>query len=170
VHHGGNSYCGGLSTTTCSKRASGLLGLQSDNPNGSGRGLVDCSFPSNGNDVSAVPPRSRECNAASGYDGPSGVGAPRGLGAFHPTNPTATISRPQHAPAGTRVPFTAHVHKRLPHTSVRLLWTWGDGSTSHAHAAAIHHRYARAGRYHVKLQLRDNRYQVTIERTTITIT
>jgi hypothetical protein len=170
VHHGGNSYCGGLATATCSNRASGLLGLQSDNPNGSGRGPVDCSFPRGGQDVSSAPPRSRECNAARGYDGPSGVGAPRGLGAFRPTNPTATISRPQHAQAGSRVAFTAHVHKRLPHTSVRFLWTWGDGSSSHDRAPSIHHRYPHAGQYHVKLQLRDNRFQLTIERTTITIT
>jgi hypothetical protein len=170
VHLGGNSYCGGESTAACSKHASGVLGLSSDNPNGSGRGVVDCSFPRDGQDVSAPPTRSRECNAVHGYDGPSGLGAPRGLGVFHPTNPTATISRPDRAPAGSRVPFVAHVHKRLPHSHVRFLWFWGDGSSSHDRDNSIHHRYARPGHYHVKLELRDNRYQLTIERTTVTIT
>jgi len=170
VHRGGNGYCNSLSTRVCSQRAAGVLGLQSNNPNGSGRGLVDCSFPRDGHDVSHPPARSRECNAAKGYDGPSGVGSPRGLGVFHPTNPTATIRNPPTARAGTRVPFTAHVHKRLKHTTVRLLWTWGDGSSSHDRDGSIHHRFAQPGRYHVRLLLRDNRDQLTIERTAITIT
>jgi hypothetical protein len=144
--------------------------LQSNNPNGSGRGLVDCSFPRDGHDVTSVPKHSRECNALLGYDGPSGVGSPRGLGLFHPTNPTVTIGRPHTARAGARVPFVAHVHKRLTRTRVRFLWTWGDGSSSHARKASIHHRFARAGRYHVKLTVTDSRYQQTIQRTAVTIT
>jgi hypothetical protein len=169
VHHGGNAYCKTLSTRVCSSRASGPLGLRSSNPNGSGRGLVDCSFPHNGHDVATAPPRSRECNAVRGYDGPSGVGAPRGLGAFHPTNPTVAIAAPPTRRAGARVPFAAHVHKRLPHTRLRFLWAWGDGSSSHDRDAAIHHRYARPGHYRVKLSVTDSRYQLTIARATVTV-
>ncbi|HET6877123.1 MAG TPA: S8 family serine peptidase [Jatrophihabitans sp.] len=86
VTSGGNGYCGGTSTARCAhavRRHQPRAGT--DNPNALGRGLLDCSFPPSG-DV-AAPPRSSECNAVKGFDGPSGIGAPTSIALFAPTGP-----------------------------------------------------------------------------------
>jgi hypothetical protein len=50
---------------------------------------VDCDFPSTGTTASAG---DRECDALSGFDGPTGVGTPNGLTAFK--KPAAAVSSP----------------------------------------------------------------------------
>jgi len=43
--------------------------------------LTDCDFGPTGN---AVLPNNGQCNAGKGYDGPTGVGVPKGLNLFKP--------------------------------------------------------------------------------------
>lgn len=66
VTSGGNGWCDGENAATCG------------DPNTLGYGIVDCDYTASG----ALPPGDLACDAATGYDGPSGVGTPDGLGAF----------------------------------------------------------------------------------------
>jgi subtilase family serine protease len=65
---GGNGYCEGIGASNCG------------DPNTLGAGLLDCDYSRSG----AVASGLAACDAAKGYDGPSGVGTPKGLKAFKP--------------------------------------------------------------------------------------
>ena len=65
-------------------------------PNTTGAGILDCQW------VGATATRaagSRACNAASGYDGSTGVGTPNGLASFKPLCPDRARD-PQEGEAG----------------------------------------------------------------------
>ena len=171
VTSGGNSYCGGAPTAKCARTVRRRWpNAGTGNPNAVGRGLLDCSFPATG-DASA-PPRSSECNAIKGFDGPTGVGAPSGIGLFAPTAPNVSVSaRRAHYPVGRQARFVAKVNESLPRTSVRrYTWTWGDGHTSATRRPAVRHRYRRAGTYRVTVQVLDSRWQTAQARTRVRIT
>lgn len=70
VTEGGNGYCDGAPASVCG------------DPNSKGLGPLDCDYNPDG---TALSPGTLACDAARGYDGPSGVGTPNGLGAFMPT-------------------------------------------------------------------------------------
>ena len=55
-------------------------------------GVIDCDYPATGNTPSAG---DLACDANVGYDGPTGVGTPNGLGAFTSPTLTATIRGPR---------------------------------------------------------------------------
>jgi len=74
VQAGGNGACGAATTGAC-------LGFFGQSPNVFYGQLVDCDFGSTG---SAVLANNGECNAGKGYDGPTGVGVPKGLNLFKP--------------------------------------------------------------------------------------
>lgn len=171
VRSGGNGYCGGAPTAKCARTVHRRWPKAgTGNPNALGRGLLDCSFPASG-DASA-PPRSSECNAGRGFDGPSGVGAPNDIGLFAPTAPKVSVSaRRAHYPAGRPARFLARVTESLPGTSVRrYAWTWGDGRTSVTGRAHARHRYRHAGIYRVTVHVRDSRWQTAQARTRVRIT
>jgi subtilase family serine protease len=159
VTGGGNGWCGGIATSTCSAAALAELGV--GNPNWFYGAPVDCSFVHSGHPTAKDP----ECNAVSGFDGPSGVGTPRGLSAFRTTAPSVSISasRPRHP--RHRITFTGHVHRVVSGTAVvRKKWYWGDHTsprTSLRHS--VKHRYAKAGTYRVALRVTDNLGQVTLQ-------
>jgi subtilase family serine protease len=72
VTNGGNGACDGTPARECG----GPGGL-----NTLGKGILDCAWQGK---TSHLATGRRECDAAVGFDGPSGVGTPIGLGAFQP--------------------------------------------------------------------------------------
>jgi hypothetical protein len=151
---GGTGLCNTASKTSC-------LSYWSGNPNTLGRGQLDCAFPATGTGVLA---HSAQCYAQPGYDGVSGVGAPKGVTEFKAMVPTAVIASP-----GT---VTHHVAKTF-HASgstdpfpggtiATYAWHWGDGTTSTG--AAPTHTYAVAGARTITLAVTDN-YGRTGQRT-----
>ncbi len=82
------------------------------NPNAIGAGPVDCSFSRSGNPV--VPStRKLECTATTGFDGPSGVGAPTSTWLFKRSDPYLGVryATPTH---GRYAGFTAF-HDEAPY-------------------------------------------------------
>jgi hypothetical protein len=93
--------------------------------------------------------------AGPGFDGPSGVGSLRGLGALRPLAPTVHVVHKHRLKATVPARFRARAHDPFPGGSVTAFhWRWGDGTGSRG--AARRHRYARPGRYRVRLVVRDN--------------
>ncbi len=83
VASGGIGICDGLTAQNCAAF------FASTSPNTTGAGILDCQW------VGATATRaagSRACNAASGYDGSTGVGTPNGLASFKPLAPTAVVT------------------------------------------------------------------------------
>ena len=74
VTAGGNGFCDGTPPGAC-KSVAGIA------PNTAGHGILDCAWKGK---TATLAAGRRECDAAVGYDGPSGVGTPKGLGAFKP--------------------------------------------------------------------------------------
>jgi hypothetical protein len=134
VTEGANGFCGGQSLTLCDKPTA---------PN-SRFGHVDCEGTT-------------ACNAAPGFDGPSGVGAPAGLEAFRPLFPSASIQAPATLTAGTPASFDAAASSDpYPGGSIAsYAWSWGDG-TAHGAGVAPSHTFAHAGTYTVTLSVTDN--------------
>ncbi|HEY1486809.1 MAG TPA: hypothetical protein VGF84_11950, partial [Micromonosporaceae bacterium] len=98
----GNSFCNELNLSACGNNLD--TAAHTHNPNdlayndtGAWVGLQDCSWPHTKTDVSESTDKT-ECNAATGYDGPSGLGTPNnGLGLFTPTAPAVTATGPAHS-------------------------------------------------------------------------
>ncbi len=129
VTSGGNSICGGVSSC--------------GDPNAAFGSLVDC------NGTTA-------CNAAPGFDGPSGVGTPKGLALFKPLLPTAVITPPGAPTAGSPAVFSAGASSDpYPGGSFSsYTWNWGDGSAGSGVSPL--HSYGAAGTYTVTLTVTDN--------------
>jgi hypothetical protein len=168
---GGNAYCGYLTMAACARKAQqSVLLFGKNNPNANGHGIVDCNFPRNNQSVQTLPTPSRECTAARGYDGPSGLGAPKNLSVLTATSPTISITRPSTQVVGRAASFVARVHEPVGWVHPQhYYWTWGDGHTSFTTHAGTAHTYARTGTYRVRLRLTDTSYQTVYVRTTITI-
>jgi PKD repeat protein len=137
VTQGGNGYCDGVSEFECGHPdAFGALvkGYALD---------VDCEY------VTA-------CDAAPGYDGPSGVGTPDGIGLFQPLPPTAAITAPGSLSATAPAAFSGTASSDpYPGGSIaRFVWNWGDGTESSG--AAPGHAYTAPGEYTVTLTVTDN--------------
>jgi|HubBroStandDraft_2_1064218.scaffolds.fasta_scaffold00101_8 hypothetical protein len=131
VTEGGNGYCDAESLATCGK------------PNLT-YGRVDCEGTTS-------------CNAAPGYDGPSGVGTPNGLGAFTPMFPTAVITAPNLPTVGSGQSFSAN-RSSDPYPGGSIVgysWNWGDG-TADSSLQAPTHTYASPGSYTVTLTVTDS--------------
>jgi hypothetical protein len=116
VTSGGNGYCGGEGAAACG------------DPNTLGAGIIDCDYPATGSTPSVG---DRACDALPGYDGPSGVGTPIGLGAFAKTGPTAKIAGPTSVVKGTTTKWTATTTDPFAGGSVTsYTWNWGDGTAN----------------------------------------
>ncbi|HME04755.1 MAG TPA: PKD domain-containing protein [Solirubrobacteraceae bacterium] len=134
VRSGGNGFCGGEPLALC-----GEPNLLFAPP-----ALVDCEGTTS-------------CNAAPGFDGPSGVGTPDGLGLFKPELPTAVITPPGSLAAGTPASFNAG-SSRDPYpggTIASYSWNWGDG-TADSVGVSPSHTYAGPGNYEVTLTVTDS--------------
>ena len=96
------------------------------------------------------------CNAAPGFDGPSGVGTPNGLGLFEPAVPAAVITPPGSLAAGAPAGFSGGASSDpYPGGSIgSYSWSWGDGTPSSGGSAPTH-TYAVPGVYTVTLSVTD---------------
>jgi len=74
VQVGANGACSTATTGAC-------LGFFGGNPNAVVGETIDCNFGPTG---TAVVANNGQCNAGVGYDGPTGVGVPKGLNLFKP--------------------------------------------------------------------------------------
>jgi hypothetical protein len=95
------------------------------------------------------------CNATSGFDGASGVGAPASLSLFEPLLPKAVITPPAKAFAGSPATFSGSSSTdSYPGATRAYSWTFGDGQAGSG--ASVAHTYAAAGEYTVSLQVGDS--------------
>ncbi len=94
VTSGGNGFCDGEAAANCLSANDGA------NPNTEGYGTLDCAWTATG----APSAGDLACDAGTGYDGPSGVGTPNGLGGFEPggSAPTVTAVSPSAGPVGAQ--------------------------------------------------------------------
>ncbi len=147
VTAGGNGWCDGEGAAQCSDPNVNLP-----------YGDVDCAYTASG----VVATGDRACDALPGFDGPSGVGTPKGLTAFEPTGPAATISGPNSTATGTAGAWTAATKDPFPGGSVTsYTWNWGDGTASTVTStSSASHTYATAGTWAITLTVTDN-YGVT---------
>ncbi|HXY43530.1 MAG TPA: S8 family serine peptidase [Acidimicrobiales bacterium] len=144
VTSGGNGYCDGEGAAECG------------DPNTLGDGVLDCDYPASGTNPSAG---DRACDALPGYDGPSGVGTPNGLGAFARTGPTATVSGPKSLVHGKTGKWAAVAKDPFPGGVVTsYTWNWGDGSApTVTTAATASHDFVKGGVTRtITLTLKDN--------------
>jgi hypothetical protein len=145
VTAGGNGFCDGSGPAACKNEFS-----PPRSPNTFGLGLLDCGFKANSAKVVAA---NHQCEAAKGYDGPSGVGTPNGLKVFSRLSPSAHIHKIS-AHRGHEVKFGAKVHDPFPGGGIaRYTWTFGDGQ--HSHKAHPTHVYSKAKKYTVTLVVTD---------------
>jgi hypothetical protein len=140
VTEGGNGFCEG---EAC------------EGANSLGLGRIDCEGTT-------------ECDAGPGYDGPSGVGTPDGLGLFEPEPPSASISAPGSLTTGSAASFSAvGFSDPYPGGSIgSASWSWGDGGVGSGVTAS--HVYASPGSYTVTLTVTDS-YGVQAASTTTNV-
>jgi hypothetical protein len=129
---GGNGWCDGEGAATCG------------NPNSLGFGVVDCDYPASGSTPAAG---DRACDALAGYDGPTGIGTPRGLTPFTRTGPTAHVSGPTSVAHGTNHTWSATTSDPFPGGAVTTYkWGWGDGTSPTVTATpSASHTYTTGG-------------------------
>jgi len=183
VQTGGNGWCAGDDTTSCSTALQNETAPSTGNPNnlqngstqhdaenppqGQGwAGLLDCSYPHDGSEQSGQP-ISGECNALTGYDGASGVGTPRGLQVFRSTQPTVAVSHPSVMKLRVNEAFGSRITEPAPGATITSrTWTYGDGTaatTSNVHA------FRNAGTFTVRLTIRDSYGRTASGSTRITV-
>lgn len=149
VTSGGTGFCDGDTPAHCASVSDSELGTT--NPNIYVGARVDCNWP---NTTSTTAPASanRECNAAKGYDGASGLGTPNGLGVFALAHPAASISAIDSKRIATLSAKLTEPVRGI--SAVSYSWTFGDGRTSTT--AQPKHAYAKAGTYTVRVTVTDS--------------
>ncbi|HTA34051.1 MAG TPA: PKD domain-containing protein [Solirubrobacteraceae bacterium] len=96
------------------------------------------------------------CNAAVGFDGPSGVGTPNSLNLFKPLLPTAVVTPPGSAEPGVAASFSASASSDpYPGAVLSYSWSWGDGTAASTGVAPAH-TYSAPGEYTVTLTVTDS--------------
>ncbi len=139
----------------------GLFFQSNDEP----LGRIDCAFTMGGKAVAD----DTQCNAVKGYDGPSGVGAPIGLGLFKAMNPKAKVHHAAVLNAKAKEKFTGNAHDPFPGGKIATYkWVWGDGSKN-SHGASPLHAYAKKGHYTLKLTETDNYGRVSTVSVTVVV-
>jgi hypothetical protein len=145
VTAGGNGFCDGARPKVCRKEF-----RPPTSPNRVGLGLLDCGFKPDSNKVLT---HNHQCEAAKGYDGPSGIGTPNGLGAFSPLSPSAKFRIPK-LHKGHKAKFRAKTRDPFPGGGIaKFRWSFGDGS--HSKKAHPLHAYSKAKAYTIKLTITD---------------
>jgi PKD repeat protein len=96
------------------------------------------------------------CNAAPGFDGPSGVGTPNSLNLFKPLLPVAALTPPSSLEAGVAASFSASASSDpYPGAVLAYSWNWGDGTAASTGVAPTH-SYSALGKYTVTLTVSDS--------------
>jgi hypothetical protein len=167
---GGNGFCGGDTTLNCGDDAASISSTGNHNPNGLGSGNIDCSFPHNTLDVAGPPALSSECNATTGYDGPSGLGTPNGLRLFTSTSPRVSLSLPKKPLLHRSGSFIAKAAARVAGQHItKFTFVWGDGHTTSGSNAKQSHTFTKKGHYDVSVQVTDSLGQESVARRVVTI-
>lgn len=154
VTSGGNGWCGGVGASQCG------------NPNTLGHGRLDCDYPASGNTPSAG---IRACDAAVGYDGPSGLGTPIGLGVFAKVLPTAAITGPMSVTKNVSNVWSATTSDPFPAGKITAYdWGWGD-NTAHSGGVNPSHTYTSPGSKTITLTVADNYGQKATAKLIVTV-
>jgi hypothetical protein len=148
VTSGGNGWCDGNGPAGCA------------NPNSQGEGILDCAYTAGG----VATTGDRACDAAKGYDGPSGLGAPNRIVAFEKAGPLPTVAGPTSIAHGVQGSWTASVTDPIPGAilSKSYRWDWGDSFTTTTTTASASHTYGSPGIYKLTLTARDT-YGIHLE-------
>jgi hypothetical protein len=142
---GGNGFCDGSGPAACKAEFS-----PPKSPNTFGLGRLDCGFKPNSATVVA---NNHQCEAAKGFDGPTGVGTPNGLKVFRALSPSAKFKLPK-LHKGQKAKFRAKTRDPFPGGGIaKYRWTFGDGS--HSKKAHPKHAYSKAKAYKLKLTITD---------------
>ena len=140
---GGNGLCDGEGAPQCA------------DPNLLGRGILDCAY-----DASGLPaPGIGACDAAAGFDGPTGIGTPARLTLFTaPKLTVSSISGPTTATHGSPGgPWSISASDPAPGGTVTCIWSWGDGTASSTGCGtSLSHTYAAAGTKTITVTTRDD--------------
>jgi hypothetical protein len=170
VTAGGTGFCGGDTTLNCDNFVSTNTSGQHSSPNALGIGNVDCSFPRNGSDPVSAPALSSECNAVTGYDGPTGVGTPLGAALFASTSPTVSINAPSVAKFRKPMTFTANASPTVSGSHLtKVTFTWGDGKSTSGTGLSVAHTYLKGGHFTISVAVQDNLGQQSLAKTSITV-
>ena len=169
---GGNGYCGGeTDLNNCMAAVSLRTNTAGNNPNGITGEPLDCSFASDGLSVTSAPQLNPQCNATPGYDGPTGVGTPIGLGLFHPTSAVGRLTGARRLAPKRTGTWRAALHPRIAGaTFTHFTWSWGDGKHSATTRAAAQHAFRRPGRYTVRVTAYDSLHQIVVRKATVRVT
>jgi hypothetical protein len=117
-------------------------------------GTLDCSFK-DGTPKPKTIAHNQQCNAAKGYDGPTGIGTPKSIKFFKPSSLKPTISTKGKVEAKKTATFIAGGKDPFPGGKfTKYHWNFGDGHTSGGHKAT--HKYKKSGHYTVTLKVTDN--------------
>lgn len=147
VASGGNGFCDGEGAPQCGD-ANDLEYNDAD------LGALDCDYNAAGTAPAAG---DLACDAGAGYDGPSGVGSPIGLGAFAKTGPSGTISGKSTITHGTNGTWTISVKDPFPGGKVTSYkWVWGDGKSSTTTTGSAKHKYSSAATRTITVTMTDN--------------
>jgi hypothetical protein len=156
---GGNGICDGEGAAQCPDYSTnGTLDL--------GAGMLDCAYTPAG--VPAV--GTRACDAAPGFDGPSGVGTPDSMTLFAKVGPDFAISpAPTTASVNVSTPFgTISPSDPFPGGIVqKYTWSWGDGSPNtltSGSTSSVTHTFTTTGAKTVTVTAQDG-YGVTTAKT-----
>jgi PKD repeat protein len=170
VTSGGTGFCGGDTTTSCGNFVFTSTSGQHVSPNALGVGNVDCSFPRDGSDPSSAPALSSECNAVTGFDGPTGVGTPLGTGLFTSTSPTVSVSAPSIAKLHKLLTFTATAAPTVSGSQLTTVtFQWGDGKSTTGTGLSVSHTYTKSGHFVISVVVQDNLGQQSLAKTSITV-
>lgn len=155
VTRGGNSWCshdGRCAADTAAEvphvRNPNALFFGGTTP----AGTLDCGFARHTAKPITIA-NNHQCNAAVGYDGPSGVGTPTSLAAFTPLSPTAVV---EHTKAVTKQTVAFSVGGSDPFPGgrfVKFRWSINGTKTSAANPTAV---FKRPGTYPIVVAATDN--------------
>jgi subtilase family serine protease len=167
---GGNGFCGGDTTENCLTAVDTGTSGGTNNPNAIGAGNVDCSFPRNTSSVGSAPPLDSECNAVTGYDGPTGVGTPKGVGLFTSTSPKITLKTPKVLRLNHSAAFSATATELVGGAHItKYAFNWGDGHSTSGTATNATHTYTKAGTHTVTLTVTDSLGQQSVATAKLTV-
>lgn len=134
---GGNGFCAGEAAPQCPDYNTGGASDLGD-------GILDCAYGATGSPAAGT----GACDAASGFDGPSGVGTPNGMTLFaKPSLTVSSISGPGTATHGASGgPWSITASDPTPGATVTCTWSWGDGTpNSTGCPTPLNHTYASTG-------------------------
>jgi subtilase family serine protease len=164
---GGNAFCDGDSAANCSSVLESETTPPTGNPNNllngnsfyqnGWAGLLDCGYDYSGSETTIA--ANTQCNATTGYDGPSGVGTPNGVSTFTAMIPKISLAGPSFIKLNAATTFNAaSFSDPIPGSSaVSYHWSWGDGTPGTVtSSASATHTFTTKGTYTVNVSVVDN--------------